>query len=203
MKLHNTSLIWCLTIAFALSFTGCKFGKKVNTDSSGITRVIGPSSLVRQPDGTYKINPASTNLPEAKPIKTKPVQVKPVRSKPTYTPEVKSAEANHKTKELESAKLSEKLPPFEASPISTRMNVIPNNGGTQEEGANEGQTQPPQSKVKIKYGELILFYLLGFLVLAFLFIVYDILRIKKEKEDLPKKSPKKKARRKRANPKFD
>ena len=170
--------------------------------------MIKPSDLVRQPNGTFKLKQATS-------IKSKPViKNESARSKPEI---IKSqpAEANSKKDEINPANTGFKFSPSVIDASKKRVNVVRNDkAGTKNttpvnkgnlnlnvkkpEIAGPCEAEPKEeSGVTIKYGELILFYLLGFLIVAFLYIIYDIYKTKKEK----KAQPKKRARKKRAKPK--
>lgn len=193
----NSPLLWKISAIIFISMlitcsSGCKFGKKVNTGSSGVHRIIKPSDLIQQPNGTFKLKPSA-------PIKSKPV----VRSEPVRTPpkpiKIEPAKPTYKKEELKSAGSKGEFSPSITDTSKMRMNVVNNKTDIKTASVGEGEshstnTEEPKSGVSIKYGELILFYLLGFLILAFLFIVYDIFKSKQKPEEV---KPAKKKRRRR------
>ena len=208
----NSPLLWKLSAVIFISMLitcsgGCKFGKKVNTGSSGVHRVIKPSDLIKQPNGTFKLKPGI-------PIKSKPI----VRSEPVRTPpkpiKIESAKPTYKKEELKAIGSKSEFSPSITDTSNIKLDVVKNkadikNTASVKEGdSNLGGTANPtkSSSVTIKYGELILFYLLGFLILIFLFIVYDIYKAK-TKEIAQAKKPTRKRRRKskkrQAKPKAD
>ena len=193
----NSPLLWKLSAIILISMLitcsgGCKFGKKVNSGSSGVHRVIKPSDLIQQPNGTFKLRPST-------PVKSKPT----IRSQSVRTPpepiKIESAKPTYKKEELKSAGSKQEFSPSITDASKMRMNVVNNKTDIKTASVKEGESHPTNTEesnsgINIKYGELILFYLLGFLILAFLFIVYDIF---KSKQKLKEISPAKKKRRRR------
>ncbi len=195
----DSPLLWKLTAVIAICMlitcsTGCKFGKKLNKGSTGIHRVVKPSDLIQQPNGTFKLKPSA-------PIKSKPI----VRSEPDRTPpepiKIEPAKPTYKKEELKSAGTKKEFSPSVIDASNIRMNVVKNDKSDVKNTASvrEGELSLSATKtevksgITIKYGELILFYLLGFLIMAFLYIIYDIYKAKQQKSS-PKKANRKRKR---------
>ena len=93
-KTHILLLISLGFIALCFLTSGCRTGGKwVKTSSSGIKSVVGPSDLVKQPSGTYKIKPINVKAPESKPVPIKPIYKGPETEilKESVAPKVKPA----------------------------------------------------------------------------------------------------------------
>ena len=200
----DNPLLWKLLAIIAVSVlivfaTGCKTGKKLNTNSSGIIRVITPSDLIRQPNGTFKLKPKN-------PLPSKPVMTnKSVRSAPKI--EHKSAEANPTTPNPKAAgKIKPFTPTVSASltnvkltPTVTRsnnkstlaetpikVNVRPKNTDPREPAPTENGGTPSEGSekpsVNVKWLELGYFYFLIALASIGVWSIYDIYREYKSKK---------------------
>lgn len=207
----DNPLLWKLLAIIAISViivfaSGCKTGKKLNTNSSGIIRVITPSDLIQQPNGTFRLKPRS-------PLLSKPaVPNKSVRSAPKI--EHKSAEANPTVsnpkaagkikpfKPTVSASLTASIPPTNVKlpPVVVRpnnkstlteppikVNVIkPEIAGPCKPDPAEGGGAPAggdgNPDVKVDWVSLGFFYLLIFLVGLGVWTVHDIYKQYKSKK---------------------
>jgi hypothetical protein len=190
----DSPLLWriCAIIAISMLITcsgGCKFGKKVNSGSSGVVRVIGPSDLIQQPNGTYKLKPQSSTL--------KPIDLKPVRSRPEE-PKLESAKPTPVTPQVKTPKFEPtkfeptKIPPtrintrpstIEESPIEVNVNIKPNPPETPNKG---GEGTPPggneKPSVKIDWVSLLFFYFLASLFALGVWGLYDWYKSKNPKK---------------------
>jgi hypothetical protein len=194
----DSPLLWKLSAVIFISMlitcsSGCKFGKKLNTNSTGVVRVITPSDLIEQPNGTYKLKPYAV-----KPRTPKPVKLDSVKSRPE-APELKSAEASPviaKPKPARNIKefsptISEpdvKLPPkvirsdnetgVKESPIKISMNI--NRPQTKQPTDGGGKNEKPKSAVKIDWFGLTFFYLSVVFFCVGAWAIYDAYKSKKK-----------------------
>jgi hypothetical protein len=185
----DSPLLWRLGAIIAISMlitcsSGCKFGKKLNTNSTGVVRVITPNDLIKQPNGTYKLKPASPvrskPVVKSEPVRTNPVTPKPQSAKPTpskikvepaigetkdFAPTITERNVKFPPKVVESKKPSN----IKEKPIEVNVNPAPNH-----------PVEEAKPKAKVKWVELGYFYFIMFLIGVAIWSVYDIYKSRKK-----------------------
>ena len=181
----DSPLLWRLGAIIAISMlitcsSGCKFGKKLNTNSTGITRVITPNDLIIQPNGTYKLKPHVSEPVKMKPVRSNPVTPKPQSAKPTpskikvepaigetkdFAPTITEHNVKFPPKVVESKKSSN----IKEKPIEVNVNPAPNH-----------PVEEAKPKAKVKWVELGYFYFIMFLIGVAIWSVYDIYKSRKK-----------------------
>ena len=173
--------LWSVLAVIAMGMlitcsTSCKSGKKLNSNSSGVIRVITPNDLIAQPNGTYKLKPAAPVLSKplierkafrSKPVPSKPVSANPTPSKPSIQPIAKEAPATVIPKNS-----------TEQTPIKISMNVKrpqPNSPNK-----SEVVTEEPEPPVKVDWFGLVFFYLSALLLAIGGWAIYDMYKSKKK-----------------------
>jgi len=198
-----------LVAVLLLGQCGCRTGgRTLNTNSSGISSVVSPSDLVKQPNGTYKIKPSQAKQVELPPTKSRPVPVepksaigKPIRIEPKsaigkpepFKPTVSS---------------THKLPPYKPRVNVKPVNIIEGDGGcvvvTNSNGKSEnwcGTEDPKTEVVNVKWSELFLFYLVCAVGLLILWLSCVLYRDWRKVTPPQKQKPTTRARRKKKNEK--
>tara|TARA_Y100000592_G_scaffold46944_1_gene74528 strand:- start:140 stop:721 length:582 start_codon:yes stop_codon:yes gene_type:complete len=188
----NSPLLWKISAIIFISMLitcsgGCKSGKKLNSGSSGAVRIIGPSDLIQQPDGTFKLGPQNvkTKKIEIAPAKREPELPDPISAQPTpIKPQVKTQGLDRLSME------PAKLPPprvvntpsnLEEPPIKVNVNVRPNHSTPIDgDGAPAGGEEKPV--IKIDWVSLLFFYFLASLFALGVWSLYDWYKSKNPKK---------------------
>ena len=187
----DSPLLWRLGAIIAISMlitcsSGCKFGKKLNTNSTGVVRVITPNDLIKQPNGTYKLKPASPirskPVIKSEPVRTNPITPKPQSAKPTPS-KIKVEPAIGETKDF-APTITEhnvKFPPkvvktknssnIKEAPIRVNVNPVP---------AQPTQPNKEEPKMKVNWIDLGYFYFIMFLIGVAVWSAYDIYKSRKK-----------------------
>ena len=223
MKNH---LILIILFISGVLFLGCITKKGTKVDAPSVGRVITPSELERQPNGSYRLKPIKkTIVPDGIPynppisdVKVTSIPVAPIQLKPAITLPKHTEITSAKPKEvLPTAKASGEITPF--SPTVTdasniKVNVLPiTNEATTVTNKPEiagPPAEPTEEEMKINWSELWAFYVAAIMVLIIIWLIYKTAReakklkeAKKDASELNKKksgSPKKKGRKAKKTP---
>tara|TARA_R100000808_G_C2149739_1_gene158251 strand:+ start:2015 stop:2689 length:675 start_codon:yes stop_codon:yes gene_type:complete len=187
-----------LLVIFLLAQCGCKTGgRTINPNSSGI-KIIHPSSLEKQPNGTYKIKKANP-MAQAKHVPSPMVKSKPVR--PTIT-EISS----HSLEKIQSAKANPvivnppkailetaKLKPVKGAVVKTDghkiyLSVPPANTNKNNPAPKPKEEPQEESRTVIDWIGLWMFYFIAFLALVLAWLGVGIYRDYKKVKTPTKKS---------------
>ena len=180
--------LWSVLAVIAMGMlitcsTSCKSGKKLNSNSSGVIRVITPNDLIAQPNGTYKLKPAapivSKPIIERKAVRSSPVPKNSASAKPTPSKPVVQASnplVHPMAKEAPATVVPKNS--VEETPIKISMNVK----RPQASNSNKGEvvTEEPQAPVKIDWFGLVFFYLSALLLAVGGWAIYDMYKSKKK-----------------------
>ena len=184
------SVLAVIFIGMLITCSGCKTGgKKISTGSTGIVNVIGPSDLIQQPNGTYKLKPKflAPQPADLKPVRSRPEEPKFESAKPTpATPQVKTPEiqpTKFEPTKIPPTRINTRPSTIEEPPIEVNVNIKPNPPETPNKG---GEGTPPggneKPSVKIDWVSLLFFYFLASLFALGVWGLYDWYKSKNPKK---------------------
>jgi hypothetical protein len=173
--------------------SGCKTGGSWVKSSSPNVKVVSPSDVIKNPNGTYSLNKANPlpkkdkvtyedipqviNEPQKTESKTlsKTVQGESARSKPVAPPNSSAEAQNLPPNEIRSSGGDNTIKPREIVNIS--MNVVPKNDNS---GGKVDKTLDTviinEDKMKIDWPGLIFFYFIAIMILILSWMVYDLIK---------------------------
>ena len=154
---RSLGAVLLLVAAANLIFTGCKLGKKLNPNSSGVISVTRPNGQWVNPN-----SPAKIKLPKSEPVKMTNRIARITLPKGKSAPSINKLTPAKGRGELIKLKPSEVellLPKFETSnPVKIAVNVIPASENKSDKDVIEIVAVEEKKNVSVNWGGLVLYY---------------------------------------------